>query len=500
MLRGPLPPLAIPATLHDSLMARLDRLKWVKEVAQSAACIGREFSHELLAAVSSLQDDRLEEALGKLVDSELILSRGMAPAQTYMFRHALVQEAAHASLLRGRRQQLHGKIASTVEERFPEIAQLQPELLAHHWTEAGLPEPAADNWLRAARRAKEAFANREAKSHLQKCLEVISSASSGALDPPADLDRRRLDALVLLGDLASLAGDLEEANQHYEQALEAVSEPRVRTWIGNKRHRPGVGVRDGARIAFYEHGGGQQTLLFVGPQSYGLGAFQPILERLCQEFRIVTVDARGSGASDPLTRPYPLIEHVRDVRAVVAALGDGPVVGVGISRGSNVLLRLAHREPQLFDKLVTIGAPPSTPAPPYFSDEYLRRCGQAFEAEDLEQLLRVHIAFACSEPEMLELRELIVRGRLQIARETLLSFWDPDPTAEVMPILADTTVPTLVTHGREDRLVSFEAAEHIAARLPNAELYAFDGKGHFPIFTATEEFCEVLRGFVHKRN
>jgi pimeloyl-ACP methyl ester carboxylesterase len=145
---------------------------------------------------------------------------------------------------------------------------------------------------------------------------------------------------------------------------------------------------------------------------------------------------------------------------------------------------------------VTIGAPPSTPEPPYFSDDYLTRCRQAFEAEDLEQLLRVHIAFACSEPEMLELQELIVRGRLQMARDTLLSFWDPDPTADVMPILADIAVPVLVTHGSEDRLVSFEAAEQIAARLPNAQLYGFEGKGHFPIFTATDRFCEVLRSFV----
>jgi tetratricopeptide (TPR) repeat protein len=260
LLHGPLPPLAIPATLHDSLMARLDRLAPVKEVAQVAACIGREFSHELLAAVSSLSDDRLEEALGRLADSELIHRCGMPPAQTYVFRHALVQEAAHASLLRQRRRQLHGRIARTVEERFPEMAEQQPEWLAHQWTEAGLLEPATDNWLRAARRAKAAFANREAGSHLQKCLEVISTGSPGSPESPADLNRRRLDALVLLGDLASLAGNLEEANRHYEQAVEATSEPRLRTWVENKRHRPGIAVRDGARIAFYEHGGGQQTL------------------------------------------------------------------------------------------------------------------------------------------------------------------------------------------------------------------------------------------------
>jgi pimeloyl-ACP methyl ester carboxylesterase len=124
-------------------------------------------------------------------------------------------------------------------------------------------------------------------------------------------------------------------------------------------------VRDGAKIAFYEHGGGPQTLVFIAPLAYGLAAFQPIVEQLCQEFRIITVDPRGSGASDPLTRPYPLSEHVKDVHAVLEALGGEPVIGVGISRGSNLLLKLAHAEPTLFAKLVTIGAPPGPAGPPF---------------------------------------------------------------------------------------------------------------------------------------
>ena len=114
-LSGPLPPLAIPTTLHDSLMARLDRLAPVKEVAQIGAVIGREFSHELLAAVSPLSEDKLGDALDQLVNSELVFRRGAPPEATYSFKHALVQDAAYQSLLKSKRQQLHARIAEALE-------------------------------------------------------------------------------------------------------------------------------------------------------------------------------------------------------------------------------------------------------------------------------------------------------------------------------------------------------------------------------------------------
>ena len=126
--------------------------------------------------------------------------------------------------------------------------------------------------------------------------------------------------------------------------------------IRNKLHRPNVAMRDGARIAFYEHGSGEHTLLFVNPIVYGLAIFQPILEQLCQEFRIITIDCRGTGSSDPLTRPFLLSEHVEDVAAVIKNAGCGAVFGVGISRGSNLLIKLAAAHPEMISRLILWGA------------------------------------------------------------------------------------------------------------------------------------------------
>ena len=182
-LTGPLPPLAIPTTLHDSLMARLDRLAAVKEVEQLGATLGRTFSYELLRAVTPLDEAALQQALAQLVAAELLYQRGVTPQATYLFKHALIQEAAYQSLLRSTRQQSHQRIAQVLAERFPEMAETQPELLAHHYTEAGLSAPAVGYWQRAGQRAIQRSANLEAMSHLTRGLEVLAALPDTS--PPA---------------------------------------------------------------------------------------------------------------------------------------------------------------------------------------------------------------------------------------------------------------------------------------------------------------------------
>ena len=161
-LTGPLPPLAIPTTLHDSLMARLDRLAAVKGLAQLGATLGREFSYALLQAVSPWDEETLQQGLHQLVEAEFLYQRGLPPQATYRFKHALIQDAAYQSLLRSTRQQYHQRIAQVLEAQFPEIVETQPELLAHHYTEAGLHEQAMAYWQRAGQRALQGSAHAEA--------------------------------------------------------------------------------------------------------------------------------------------------------------------------------------------------------------------------------------------------------------------------------------------------------------------------------------------------
>jgi class 3 adenylate cyclase/predicted ATPase len=193
-LPGPLPPLAIPSTLHDSLLARLDRLAPVKEVAQIGAAIGREFSHALLAAVADRPEGELRAALDQLVSAELVFRRSAPPDATYTFKHALVQDAAYGTLLKSRRQQLHGRIAQILEEQFPETVELQPEVLAHHATQAGLIEKAVDHGYKAGRQAIARSAMVEASTQLAQALNLLAG-----LSPGPDRDRKELDLQIALG-------------------------------------------------------------------------------------------------------------------------------------------------------------------------------------------------------------------------------------------------------------------------------------------------------------
>ncbi len=174
-LNGPLPSLAIPSTLHDSLMARLDRLASVRDIAQMGATIGREFTYEVLQAVSPLDERTLQQGLKQLVEAELVYQSGLPPQARYLFKHALVQDTAYQSLLKSRRQQLHQQVARVLEEQVSQTVETQPELVAHHYTEAGLAAQAIPYWQRAGQRAIERSAHVEAISHLRKGLELLKA-------------------------------------------------------------------------------------------------------------------------------------------------------------------------------------------------------------------------------------------------------------------------------------------------------------------------------------
>ena len=193
-LDGPLPPLAIPATLQDSLMSRIDRLAPVKEIGQIGAAIGRDFSYSLLRAVVGRDETALKQALAQLEQAELVFRRGEPPEAVYSFKHALVRDAAYESLLKSRRQQLHGQIARALEERFADIVASQPEIVARHFTEAGLVDPAIDYWLKAGHLALSRSANAEAVKHLGQGIELTQSQA-----PTGERLRKELDFYLALG-------------------------------------------------------------------------------------------------------------------------------------------------------------------------------------------------------------------------------------------------------------------------------------------------------------
>ena len=191
---GAIPALAIPTTLLGSLTARLDRLGPIREIAQIGAAIGREFSYRMLAALAPVSGPSLRSALTHLAACELLLVHGEPPDSTYIFKHALVQDAAYATMTRSKRQQLHGRIADVLTESFPEAVETQPELMAHHLMQAGLTERAIEYLQKAGRRAIEHSANAEAIRHLTSAIESLRS-----LPETPERKRAALESEVMLG-------------------------------------------------------------------------------------------------------------------------------------------------------------------------------------------------------------------------------------------------------------------------------------------------------------
>ena len=250
----PLPALAIPSSLYASLLARLDRPDSAGMVAQIGAAIGREFSYELLRAVWELSEDELKRALAQLVASELVFQRGMPPTAVYSFKHALVRDAAYGSLLRGSRRQWHARIGQALEGQSRGLTETQPEVLAWHYTEAGLAEKAVTFWAKAGRRSAARSALAEAEAQFQKALDQAALLPESAASLRQELEIRSAQGAVLrfLKGQASL--ETRQAYAHMRKLWEQLGSP------AELRH-----VAYGLSMA-YAYGGDLAEARYVGEE------------------------------------------------------------------------------------------------------------------------------------------------------------------------------------------------------------------------------------------
>jgi class 3 adenylate cyclase/tetratricopeptide (TPR) repeat protein len=224
-LYGPLPPLAIPATLHDALLARLDRLAAAKVVAQLGAMIGRTFAYDLLQAVAPLDAANLRGALAQLVEAEVVAQRGLPPQATYTFKHALIQDTAYQSLLKSTRQQYHHRIAQALEQHLPDTAERYPELVAQHYTEAGLVAQAIPYWQRAGEHALTYSAYQEAVSHLTTALALLTTLPETPQRSQQELTMQMTLGMALRATKGAGAPEVERLYTRARELCGQVGEP-----------------------------------------------------------------------------------------------------------------------------------------------------------------------------------------------------------------------------------------------------------------------------------
>ncbi len=482
----------VPGTVQAILAARIDRLpREAKHVLQRAAVIGHDVPLPVLELAADLPEEELRRGLGELQAAEILYEARLFPEPEYTFKHALTHEVAYGGLLRETRRALHRRAGEAIEALYPERLGELAGTLAEHFERGEAWAKAAGYALDAAEKAKAGYAYPAGMR--------LAERAAAAAAMSEDLTQEWIWASTLLGDLASLADDLELANRSYDRALARSTDEAERRWIDNKRHELRYAVRGGARIAYYDHGHGEEAILFVSPIGYGFITWQPIVERFCQEFRAITVDMRGTGRSDPIVQPYTDRDHALDIAAVVRTAGGGPMVGVAISAAPYTLVRAPAADPKLFKKLVLVGGDAGADA--YPDGVWFPEAGAIEEAlarRDLERVARLFVPASPFRAGTEDLVEQRIRTYLRVPEETLLNFFTaPYPTvSEFGPLLKSLRVPTLVMHGTADKCVPFELGRRLAEGIPGARLYAFEERCHLPMVTATQEFCDVLREFV----
>ena len=225
VLTGPLRAVAIPDTLQDALMARLDQLNRAKEVAQLGAVLGREFAYELLQAIAPQDEDTLQAGLAQLVAAELLYQRGRPPRARYLFKHALIQDAAYASLLKSTRQQVHQQIAQVFETQFPALVETQPELVAQHYTAAGCTEQALVYWQRAGQQASERSAHLEAISHVTTGIELLKTLPETPAHTQHALTLHIALGASLIATKGQAAPEVEQTYAHARRLCQHLEDP-----------------------------------------------------------------------------------------------------------------------------------------------------------------------------------------------------------------------------------------------------------------------------------
>ena len=224
---SPLPEMAIPAILHASLIARLDRLGPIaKEVGQIGAVIGREFGYDLIEQVAQRPAAQLRSGLDRLAEAGLLFCRGVAPQSSYLFKHALVQDAAYGTLLRATRQELHARVAAVFGEHLADLVNRQPELLAHHLTAAGDTERAVAQWLRAGQYAAERSAHREAIRHFERGLAVLAGLPEGPARDAQEIELQLARGLSLFTVGGFVSGEAAQAYTRTRELAEKRDDPR----------------------------------------------------------------------------------------------------------------------------------------------------------------------------------------------------------------------------------------------------------------------------------
>jgi len=482
----------IPPRVYDVIVHRINALKdEERDILNCASVVGEEFSSGVLENVSGLSRIRLLKALNNIEGKYHLIHSFEDGCR---FDHSKIREVLYNEIAPGLRKEYHLMAAKYLEEANKDHLEEIVNELAYHYYRSGNAQKSIPHLLRAGEDAREKWAVFEAVKFFSRAVEMMGN------DERWREDRTR--ALEALGDVYAFTGQHEKANECYEKGMATVKDDVATERMRRKTRRKMVLDKNGVKLAYYVYGEGQPTLVFLVAWVWTAEFWQPQVNYFSQNFKMVTIDMRGTGESDKPADDYTLDLYADDLNSIIEELHEKNIVLIGESIGASIAIKYVTKYPGKMSKLVLVGGTPKFIATDDFPCGLPLDVAQPFLTGLLQSYSTVFGAF---------LETIFPESGTNYVREWGFKMSQKTPPeiaansltnlglADLRPLLSKIDIPTLILHGEKDTNVFTnvsEGAKYMHENIQGSKNYLFEDKGHFPSITAADKFNKIVREFI----
>jgi len=479
----------IPPRVYDVVVRRINALRdEEREILDCASVVGEEFSSSLVEKVSGLNRVELLKTLSTIERKHHLVHSFEGGCR---FDHSKIRETLYDEIPWDLRKEYHSMIAGCIEEENKGHLQEVVNELAYHYYQSGNAQKAVPYLVKAGEDAREKWAAFEAARFYSQALEMMGDDEGWSVE--------RAKTLEALGGVYALTDQHEKANECYEKGMASAQDDASRDRMRRKTRKKMILDKNGVKLAYYVYGEGEPTLVFVIAWVWTGALWIPQVDYFSKNFKMVTIDMRGTGESDKPADNYTLDLYADDLNSIIEELHEKKIVLVGECNGASIAVKYVSKYPNNVSKLILVAGTPkflATDDFPYGNppDGVSFLC-ELFK-ESYSNGMRVFMENLFPEPGTRYLREWGVemsqKTSLEIAVNSLMNHGE----ADLRPLLSKIDIPTLILHGENDGGVRCENARYMHENIPGSKMYIFKGKGHFPSVTAADEFNRILEEFI----
>jgi len=482
----------IPPKVYDVIVHRINALKEEeRDILNCASVVGEEFSSNVIENVSGVGRIRLLKTLNN-IEGKYHLIR--SSEDRCRFDHSKIREVLYNEIAPELRNEYHSIIAKYLEEINKDRLEEVVTDLAHHYYRSGNTQKAIPYLLKAGEDAREKWAAFEAARFFSQALEMTGSGERWSEDSTR--------ALEALGDVYAFTAQHEKANECYEKGMTSAKDGIARERMRRKIRRKMVLDKNGVKLAYYVYGEGEPTLIFLVAWIWTAEFWLPQVNYFSQNFKMVTIDMRGTGESDKPAGNYTLDSYADDLDSIIEELQEKNIVLIGESIGASIAIKYVTKYPGKVSKLVLVGGSPKLIATddfPYGLPQDPVKSWLTFMEQSYSMAMGAFLETIFPEPGTNYLREWCFKMSQKTPQEIALNSITNFFQADLRPLLKKIDIPTLILHGEKDTnvftLVS-EGAKYMQENIHGSKNYIFEGKGHFPSITAADKFNKILKEFV----